>query len=98
MTRRLPLWLLLCCSSLALAQNTVPQSDLAPQQLTTPVQVVYVVDGASIVTYDVDPQSLYATQVGTPFNLSGTFYWLVPSPNDHFFYVITYDQHYNKHL
>jgi hypothetical protein len=98
MTRRLPLWLLLCCSSLALAQNTVPQSDLALQQLTTPVQVVYVVDGASIVTYDVDPQSLYATQVGTPLNLSGTFYWLAPSPNDHFLYVITYDTNYKKHL
>jgi hypothetical protein len=99
MSRKLSLCLLLfCLASFALAQNTVPHSGSASQPSSSTVQVVYVVDGANILTYNVDPQTLYATQVGTPLNLSGTFYWLLPSPNDHFLYVFTFDVNSKKHL
>jgi hypothetical protein len=96
MPRKPSLCLLLCFSSFALAQRTIPQYHSASQPSSSTVQVVYVVDGGNILTYNVDPQSLQATQVGTPLSLSGTFYWLLPSPNDRFLYVITYDTNYSK--
>ena len=50
MSRFLSLWLVICVSSFALASS---------------VEVVYVAQGTSIVTYNVDPQTLNYTQVGT---------------------------------
>jgi hypothetical protein len=53
------------------------------------------------VTYDVDPQNLNATQVGTlkveiP---SGYYnYWLAPSPNGHFLYFVSADTQFRQHL
>ncbi|MFZ0817633.1 MAG: hypothetical protein WAM78_19065 [Candidatus Sulfotelmatobacter sp.] len=51
----------LCLATLAFTQN--PAS--ANAQTSAPVQIVYLVEGTTIVTYNVDPQTLYATQVGS---------------------------------
>jgi hypothetical protein len=97
MSPKLLLCLLLCFSSFVLTANAIPQNAVSQPSSST-VQVVYVVDNGTILTYNVDPQTLYATQVGTPLSLSGTLYSLRPSPNDHFLYVITYDVNLKKHL
>ena len=78
------LCLVACFASLALAQNARPNSP-AGQASSTPVQVVYVIDGTSLLTYNVDPQTLYATQVGSPIILGGLMGYgvLYPSPNNH---------------
>ena len=95
MSPKLLLCLVLCFSVFALAANAIPQN-AASQPSSPTVQVVYVVDSGNILTYNVDPQSLSATQVGTPLSLNGSFYFLRSSPNDHFLYVITYDTNYSK--
>jgi hypothetical protein len=84
MSRFLSLCLVLCLSSFALASS---------------VQVVYVAQGTSIVTYNVDAQTLNYTQVGT-LSIKGasTFGTVVPSPNDHFIYVMAADATQTTHL
>jgi len=84
MSRFLSLCLVLCVSSFALASS---------------VEVVYVAQGTSIVTYNVDPQTLNYTQVGT-LSIKGasTFGSVVPSPNDHFIYVMAADATQTTHL
>src|ERR1700686_3902175 len=84
MSRFLSLCLVLCVSSFAFASS---------------VEVVYVAQGTSIVTYNVDPQTLNYTQVGT-LSIKGasTFGSVVPSPNDHFIYVMAADATQTTHL
>jgi hypothetical protein len=84
MSRFLSLCLVLCVSSFVLASS---------------VEVVYVAQGTSIVTYNVDPQTLNYTQVGT-LSIKGasTFGSVVPSPNDHFIYVMAADATQTTHL
>jgi hypothetical protein len=93
------LGLVVCFASLAFAQNAIPNSRAA-QASSTPVQVVYVIDGTSLVTYNVDPQTLYATQVGTPLTVGGLtgYGTLFPSPNDHFVYFVSPDAQGIDHL
>jgi hypothetical protein len=97
MSPRFLLSLLVCFSSFVRAQNTIPQK-AGSQPSSSTVQVVYVVDGSNILTYNVNPQTLQATQVGKPLIFKGTFYSLRPSSNDRFVYLITYDTNYKKHL
>ena len=84
MSRFLSLCLVLCVSSFVLASS---------------VEVVYVAQGTSIVTYNVDPQTLNYTQVGT-LSIKGasTFGSVVPAPNDHFIYVMAADATQTTHL
>lgn len=84
MSRLISLCLLLCISSLGLGSS---------------IEVVYVLSGTTILTYNVDRQSLNYTQVGT-LSVSGasTFQDLVPSPNDHFIYVTAADANQITHL
>jgi hypothetical protein len=102
---RTPLFLLLGMASLAFAQNAFALSPLSPlasaaSASTSPVQVVYAVEGTTIVTYDVDPQTLIATQVGTPLTVSqaATLAGLIPVPHGRFLYVVAYDTNFNEHL
>ncbi len=76
------LCLLLFVSSFALAQTTKPNG---PASSST-VQVVYTVDASTLTTYNVDPQTFQATEIGT-ITLSESIYpGLVTSPNGHFVY------------
>jgi hypothetical protein len=63
------------------------------------VQVVYVVEGNTIVTYNVDPQTLNATQVGS-LNINGSaeYYGLFPSADDHFLYLVAFNSNSTKTL
>jgi len=94
MLRILSLSLLLCLSSFAVSQNSAPAASIAP------IQVVYVVDGTTILTYDVDPQTLNSTPVGTPRTVktASTFVTLIPAAHDHFLYFVAYDANLKEHL
>jgi hypothetical protein len=78
------LCLLLFVSSFTLAQTSNTRSNaLAPSPA---VQVVYTVDGSTLTTYNVDPQTLLATEVGTIALSESTYPYLITSPNGHFLY------------
>lgn len=83
------LYLLLCFSSLALAQ-TFNRS----QPASTPssaVQVFYVVDGSTLTTYNIDPQTLEPSAVGTTTLPLSQYPSLVTSPNGQFLYYLAND-------
>jgi hypothetical protein len=56
-----------------------------------PIDVLYAQLNSTILTYTVDPATLQSTAVGQSLNLPGNPGWvrLIPSPNDHFVYVLT---------
>ena len=97
--------LFVCCVSLLLvtltsAQNTASASSRAA---STPVQVVYLTAGTTIVTYDVDPQTLNPAQVGSITVPNAVVNpdvnpWLIAAPNDHFIYYIGYVSQSQEHL
>jgi hypothetical protein len=82
----------LCLGTLTSAQNTVPA---LAQTASTPVQVVYLTEGTTIVTYNVDPQTLNPSQVNSVIVPNAVvnpdvYPWLIAAPNDHFIYYIGY--------
>jgi hypothetical protein len=84
--------MLLCLGTLASAQN---DASAAAQTSSTPVQVVYLVSGTTISTYNVDPQTLKPAQVGSltvrdAVNNPDSYPWLIAAPNDHFIYFVGY--------
>lgn len=90
---------LVCVGLLSLVPVVFAQPSSPSQPASSLVQVLYIIEGNTIVTYDVDPQTLTPRQAGTlRVNNAGMFYTLVPSPNGHFLYFIAYDAQLNKHL
>lgn len=84
------------CLSLLLNQPGAFATDYAP---SSPLQVVYLQDGATLATYNVDPQTLNATEVGQAFNLPmTTFNGLTPSLDGKFLYIFGLDSSQNQHL
>lgn len=71
---------------LALAASSTAQN-MALNASSSPVEIAYIVTSSTIQTYDVDPQTGFATQEGQPINLPVTYAIVVPSPDDHFLYV-----------
>lgn len=94
MSRLFPLCLLLFSSSfspLAFAQD----SATTPPQ-TQGVQVVYLIGSSTITTYNVDPQTLYPSQVGDPFTVNAvdldySTASVIAAPNDRVLYIIGYE-------
>jgi hypothetical protein len=82
--------LLFVFSTFALCQNSDRQSPLAPQS-SSAVQVVYVVDGSTLTTYNIDPQTLYPTQVGTLTMPESTYPNIDASANGRFLYYSAYN-------
>ena len=82
MSRRFSLYLILCFSFFAVVQNLVGQTSTDSATSSTRVQVVYVIQGNTILTYNVDPQTFNATQVGslTVNNTGVAYYGLYSSP------------------
>jgi hypothetical protein len=78
------LCLLLCVSSFALAQTSNTQSK--GSTTSSPVQVVYTIDGSTLTTYNLDPQTLQAAEVGTIALSESTYPYLITTPNGHFLY------------
>ncbi len=93
MLRTFP-WML--CFALSFLLN---QSARATNQPSTGRQVVYLQDGTTLLTYNVNQQTLSATQVGTPFTLPmATFSLLTPSVNGEFLYIQGTDSSQNQRL
>ena len=90
MFRAACLCLVVSFASFTLTQNSEAQGFSAPP--SSPVQVIYVVEGTTVVTYNVDPQSLNPTQVGSALPISAVngYYSLISSPNGRFLYVFSY--------
>jgi hypothetical protein len=66
---------------------------------SSPLQLVYLQDGTTLTTYNVDPQTLSATQVGQPVNLPlSSFALLTPSLNGRFLYIRGTDSSQRQHL
>ena len=79
-----------CLSAALRAQATSPSSS---------IQIVYVLSGSTVQTYDVDPQTGFPTQEGQGVVLPGiTNPALLPSKNDHFLYMTGFDSHIREHL
>lgn len=57
---------------------------------TGPTQVVYAAEGATLYTWDVNPQSFQATQAGTTALPQTVFPGMVASPDGHFLYYSAY--------
>jgi hypothetical protein len=99
MSRALWFCLTLWLSTFALTQEITQHTPSVPSPSSTGVEVVYVVDGTNILTYDVDPNTLNATQVGQSLKLADpTFSQMVTSPDDHFLYITTYDRNQGENL
>jgi hypothetical protein len=78
------LCLLMYVSSFALAQTSNIQSNgSAP---SSAVEVVYTIDGSTLTTYNVDPQTLQAAEVGSIILSESTYPYLITSSNGHFLY------------
>jgi hypothetical protein len=57
---------------------------------TAALQVVYVLNGATLTTWDVDPRTLQASQAGSIAVPAGTYPDVFISPDDHTLYYVTY--------
>jgi hypothetical protein len=100
MSRHFACSILLCLATLAAAQN--PASATAPTS-STPVQIVYLIEGTTIVTYNVDPQTLYATQAGSltvpnAVNNPDVYPGLISALNGHVLYYVGFDTQNQQQL
>jgi len=86
MYRALSLSLLVCMASLTFAQ-TAPSSLASP---SAPLQVVYVVDGSTLTTYNINSQTLQPTEVGTTALPQSVYPGLVTSPSGHVVYYTAF--------
>jgi hypothetical protein len=92
MSRLFGCFVLLYLSTLTSAQDAV---SAVAQSSNTPVQVIYLAEGTTIVTYNVDPKTLNPTQVASLIVPNAVLNpdvnpWLIAAPNDHFIYYIGY--------
>jgi hypothetical protein len=87
------------CLLISASAQTLDRKQDSGFQTTAAVQVVYVVDGAVLTTYNVDPQTINASIVGTLTLPESNFSTLTASPNDYFVYYTSYDPSaLTKHL
>jgi len=86
MCRAGSLCIVLCLATLSFAQA---QAGTAMSS-TTPQQLVYVVDGSNLITYDINSQTLQATEAGTITLAQSVYPGLVTSPDGQFLYVTAY--------
>jgi hypothetical protein len=87
MSRVLPVLLCLCSLAFAHISNCEALAASAP---SSAVQVVYIAGGSTLTTYNIEPQTLQATQVGTLALPQSVYPNLVTSPNGQFLYYTAY--------
>jgi DNA-binding beta-propeller fold protein YncE len=82
----------LSCLFLAVSISVSTPLTAAAQSATAAVEVVYVLEGATLETYNVDRQTGYATEQGQGVTLEASTgnTTVVASPNDHFLYITGY--------
>jgi hypothetical protein len=85
---------------LAAVMNTPAQTNGGKASSSSTVDVLYVQQNDNILTYNVNPQTGEATQVGQPLTLNGANIniGIVPSPTDHFLNVLWFDSSNKKYL
>jgi hypothetical protein len=102
MTTRKDLFFLFLFFFLLLAAviNSLAQTNGGNVSSSSAVDVLYVQQNDSILTYNVNPQTGEATQVGQPLTLNAlnNYIGLVPSPTDHFLNVLWFDSSSKKYL
>jgi hypothetical protein len=80
----------LCC--LAFAQNeSDPINSSSPSSAA--IQVVYVIDNATLTTYNVNPQTLQAAEAGTLTLPESVYPQIQASPNGKFLYYTTFENY-----
>ncbi len=84
------LCVLLCVSSFALAQ-TSNQAQSNGSAASSAVQVVDVINGSTLTTYNVDPTTFEATEVGAITITQSANPELVTSPNGRFLYYLAFN-------
>lgn len=86
MHRCFALVVIVCLACFTLAQNPALSLNPIPQPSSSPVQVVYVIENSTLYIYNINAQTLQATQVGTS-NLPQSLYGgVTASPNGKFLY------------
>ena len=83
------LCLLVCLSSVAFAQNSNREA-LAGSAPTSAVQVVYLIGGSTLTTYNIDPKTLQAEEAGAIMLPESVYPALVASPDGQFLYYLAY--------
>lgn len=91
MDRVVTLYLLVGFASLTFAQAS--SSNTASPSAA--LQIVYVVDGSTLITYNVDSQSLQPTEVGTTALPQSDYPGIATSPDGHIIYYTAY-QNYSQ--
>ena len=86
MYRAVSICVLLCLATLAFAQS----SSNIVATATSPVQIVYVVNGSTLTTYNINSQTFQATQAGTTTLKQSVFPNIVTSPNGHIIYLTAF--------
>ncbi|HEV2397704.1 MAG TPA: hypothetical protein VGS27_12235 [Candidatus Sulfotelmatobacter sp.] len=82
MYRAVCMCVFLCLASLGFSQTP-----------SAPVQVVYVIDGSTLTTYNIDSKTLQATQVGTTALKQSVYPGITTSPDGHFVYYTAYQDY-----
>jgi hypothetical protein len=100
MLRHFACSILLCFATLALAQNTASANTSTS---STPVQIVYLIQGTTIVTYNIDTQTLYASQAGSltvpnAVNNPDVYPGLISVLNGHVLYYVGFDAQNQQQL
>jgi len=64
-------------------------------------EILYILDGAMVTTYEINPETLEPSPASGPVDLipaSSFLLQLVPSPDGHFLYVLWNDSQQQEHL
>ena len=86
MHRVVTLFFLACLTSFTLAQASTPN----PNTPSSPLQIVYVIDGSTLTTYDINAETLQATEIGTTNLEESVDPRLTTSLNGHVVYYTAY--------
>ncbi|MGC1968639.1 MAG: hypothetical protein WA673_19420 [Candidatus Acidiferrales bacterium] len=89
MPRYFAFCLILCLFTFVLIGHSNAQASSVFQP-SSPVQVVYAIDGSTLTTYDIDPETLEATPVGTLTLQQSVYPGLTASPNGKFLYYTAF--------
>jgi hypothetical protein len=72
---------------------------LAQHPASSPLDVIYVTGDFNVLqAYDVDSKTGIPTAVGSPVFISENGSYVIPSPDDHFVYILAWDKANHEHL
>lgn len=86
MMRAVAFCMCVCLTTLTFGQIAISNAGKS----SAPLQIVYVIDGSTLTTYNVNSQTLQATDVGTTTLPQSVYPGLVTSPNGHVVYYTAF--------